>query len=218
MDKFFNSISTELIYLLRIFISGVCGFLVGVERSHRQKEAGARTHFVVAAAAALLMCVSISFASDPARIAAQIVSGIGFLCAGMIFFRRESLHGLTTAAGVWATAGIGMAVGRGMYILGITATVVIVVAQSIFHSRVYRVKNNPQILLVKFVYSAESIKALKEHFQIRNFSRFKVEQLEDKRLIAEAVIRPKVDCSSDRIVNALTKTDDIFSIERLEDL
>lgn len=217
MKEFLLNNHQELVYLFRIIIAGICGLVLGIERSKRQKEAGIRTHFVVACASALIMTVSVSFSEDSARVAAQIVSGIGFLCAGMIFFRRESLHGLTTAAGVWATAGIGMAVGKGLYVLGVCATIVIFVAQSIFHSRVYRVKNNPQILLVKFLYTENSVKVLKDFFKIKGFSRFKVTQEEDK-LVAEAVIRPEVDCSADKIVGVLTKTDEIFSIERLEDL
>lgn len=96
----------EVEYLARVIIGGILGIFMGIERSHRQKEAGIGTHFIVACAAALLTCISLWFKKDAgdmgdgARIAAQIVSGVGFLGAGMIFFRRESMRGLTTAAGI----------------------------------------------------------------------------------------------------------------------
>ena len=131
-------------YVLRMFVAGICGLIIGFERKNRAKGAGIRTHFMVAMAAALMMIVSMySFndpifpegvkVADPTRIAAQIVSGVGFLGAGMIFVHKNTISGLTTAAGIWATAGIGMAVGAGMYIIGVTATLFVLLAQIILH-------------------------------------------------------------------------------------
>ena len=101
--------------LLRIFLAALCGLVIGFERKARLKEAGVRTHLIVALGAALITIVSkygffdlALFAegikADPTRIAAQIVSGVGFLGAGMIFMRHRTLTGLTTAAGIWTTA------------------------------------------------------------------------------------------------------------------
>lgn len=133
----------QLEYLGRLCIAGVCGLLIGYERINRGKEAGVRTHFIVALASALIMEVSKygfydmtgleGVALDPSRVAAQIVTGIGFLGAGIIFVRNQTVSGLTTAAGVWGTAGIGMAVGAGMYTVGVMGTLLIVVAQIILH-------------------------------------------------------------------------------------
>ncbi|SFI78626.1 putative Mg2+ transporter-C (MgtC) family protein [Paenibacillus sp. UNC496MF] len=130
--------------LLRIVVAGACGLLIGYERKNRMKEAGIRTHFVVAVGSALMMVLSkYAFADmlgddgvglDPSRIAAQVVSGVGFLGAGMIFTQRQTVKGLTTAAGIWATAGIGMAVGAGLYVLGIGVTVLLLAAQKLLHS------------------------------------------------------------------------------------
>ncbi len=140
----------ELYFLIRIAIAGICGILVGVERRNRAKEAGLRTHFVVACGAALIMIISkyaffdviqagaydnIEVRLDPSRVASTIASGIGFLGAGMIFVHKHNVTGLTTAAGIWATSGIGMAIGAGMYTLGIGATVIILIAQYFLHSR-----------------------------------------------------------------------------------
>lgn len=143
------SFGMTLTFFLRIVIACVCGAAVGVERSKRFKEAGIRTHCVVACAAAVFMILSkYCFAdlvldsgaffagtrgADPARIAAQVVSGLGFLGAGVIFKNGNSIKGLTTAAGLWATAGIGMAIGSGMYLVGIFATLILVVLQVLTH-------------------------------------------------------------------------------------
>ena len=120
----------ELIWLARIAYAVALGFAIGFERKLRFKEAGIRTHTIVCAGSALIMVVSKYAFSDIAeydasRVAAQIVSGIGFLGAGMIIYRKQVVHGLTTAAGVWATAGVGMAAGGGLYIVAAGATAVL---------------------------------------------------------------------------------------------
>ncbi len=133
----------------RILAACICGAVIGFERSKRFKEAGIRTHIIVCCAAALIMILSkYGFAdlvgtsgdrlygtnpTDPARLAAQIITGISFLGAGIIFRNGSSIKGLTTAAGIWATAGIGMAIGAGMYVLGIFTTVVVAVVQIVMH-------------------------------------------------------------------------------------
>ena len=106
----------ELIYLLRLVISAVLGFAIGFERKARYKEAGVRTHTIVTVGSCIIMLVSkYGFeGADSARVAAQIVSGIGFIGAGMIVYKRQAIQGLTTAAGIWTTAGVGMAVGAGV--------------------------------------------------------------------------------------------------------
>ena len=134
----------DMILIMRMLLAATCGAFLGYERKHRGKSAGIRTHLVVAAASALMIMVSkygfndmanaaINYRVDPSRIAAGIVSGVGFLGAGMIFIRSETPQGLTTAAGIWATSGIGMAIGAGMYTIGIAATVFIYIAQYILH-------------------------------------------------------------------------------------
>ncbi len=210
-------IDEELEYLLRILIAGVLGFFIGLERSKRQKEAGLRTHFIVSAGAALMMCISLAMTSDPARIAAQIVSGIGFLGAGMIFFKREALHGLTTAAGIWFTAGVGMAIGSGMYVLGCGATVVVILAQVLFHNKIFSETNNYHLLLVKFDYDKETLAFLKKVFKVDRFSRFKAYHNEKGDIVAEAVIRTRNMCTADELATLMTQNAEIRSIERLED-
>lgn len=146
-------------YILRVLLAGICGIIVGMERKNRSKEAGVRTHFVVASGAALMMILSkYSFydlmpdlsgvrGADPARIAAQVVSGIGFLGAGMIFVHKNTITGLTTAAGIWATSGIGMAIGAGMYLLGISFTLIILTAQIVLHLNIHKNKTTKAKIL-----------------------------------------------------------------------
>lgn len=128
--------------LVRLLIACVCGCVIGVERSFRQKEAGIRTHVILALGAALMMIVSKygffdlvaqNVDADGSRIASNIVTGISFLGAGVIFVRGGSIKGLTTAAGIWATAGIGMALGAGMYTIGISCTVGMIIIQLLLH-------------------------------------------------------------------------------------
>ncbi|MBP3677986.1 MAG: MgtC/SapB family protein [Agathobacter sp.] len=137
-----------LYYIVRIIVAGLCGGLIGYERTVRSKGAGIRTHCVVACAAALMMIISkYAFTDvitqsvllgadvrlDPSRVASTIVSGVGFLGAGTIFVHKNKVSGLTTAAGIWATSGVGMAIGSGLYVVGIAATVIIVFSQIFLH-------------------------------------------------------------------------------------
>ncbi len=121
------------IYILRLCVAGACGTIIGLDREYRVKDAGFRTHFLVAVGSALMMLVSQygfeefiarydGMRFDPSRIAAQVVSGIGFIGAGTIILHRQLVRGLTTAASLWATAGIGLASGAGMYQLAAAAT------------------------------------------------------------------------------------------------
>lgn len=116
---------------LRLLIAMLLGGVIGIEREYRSKDAGFRTHFLVALGSALFCIVSqYGFGfdlKDSSRVAAQVVSGIGFLGAGTIIFQRNVVRGLTTAAGLWVTAAIGLACGSGMFAAAAIATVLIIV-------------------------------------------------------------------------------------------
>ena len=124
-------------FILRIFIAGLLGGAIGLEREYRAKEAGFRTHFLVSLGSGLFMILSAYGFSDViineatrhdvSRIAAQVVSGIGFIGAGCIIFQKHAGRGLTTAAGLWVAAAIGMAAGAGMYAVAVAATIMVVV-------------------------------------------------------------------------------------------
>ncbi len=143
------TVMQNLDFFIRLLAACLCGACIGFERSKRLKEAGIRTHLIVCCAAALFMIISkYGFVdlqdakgemyngvrgADPARIAAQVISGVSFLGAGAIFHNKNYTRGLTTAAGIWATAGIGLAIGAGMIKLGAFATVLITIVQVIMH-------------------------------------------------------------------------------------
>ncbi len=210
--------TVQLDYILRVIVGGLLGLIIGIERSYRQKEAGMATHFTVGLAAALFTCISqaMETVGDGARVAAQIVSGISFLGAGMIFFRRESLHGLTTAAGIWATAAIGMCAGYQLYLVAAVVTIIDIAMQIILHTKPLR-RHNQRLLLVKFVCSDEMREKLKEYFGITDFSRYKVRRT-DGKFEAEAVIRPTVHYTAEDISSFISEFDQVLSVERLEDL
>lgn len=150
----------QLHYVFRIFFACICGVIIGYERKNRAKEAGLRTHCIVACASALMMVLSkYAFSdmdsipglkgADASRIASQVVSGVGFLGAGMIFVQKNTIKGLTTAAGIWATSGIGMAIGSGMYVVGISSTFIILLVQIMLHKNT-RFTQMPKNKVVKF--------------------------------------------------------------------
>ena len=130
-------------FILRLFAAAVMGGAIGLERGYRAKEAGFRTHFLVALGSAIFMILSqygfedllihtkatgINVRLDPSRIAAQVVSGIGFIGAGTIIFQKHVVRGLTTAAGLWVTSAIGMTCGAGLYSLAVASTVMVLLA------------------------------------------------------------------------------------------
>lgn len=131
-----NVINNNWEAIFRILLASFCRGIIGYERTSKYKGAGLRTHIIVAMASGLLMVVSkYGFTDlgqhDGSRIAAQIVSGVGFLGAGVIFVKDKlTISGLTTAAGIWATAAIGMAVGSGLYILGFVSSILMVLINS----------------------------------------------------------------------------------------
>ena len=125
-------LDVELEWFIRILCAAVMGALIGYERHTRSKDAGIRTHTIVAIASALLMIISQYFfnvSADPGRIAAQVVSGVGFLGAGIIFVRHDLILGLTTAAGIWATSALGLCFGAGFYMLGFFVGLLIIAVQ-----------------------------------------------------------------------------------------
>ena len=123
-------------FVLRLFVAAMLGGVIGLEREYRAKEAGFRTHFLVALGSGLFMILSQfgfddvlghyeKVSLDPSRIASQVVTGIGFIGAGTIIFQKHVVRGLTTAAGLWVTSAIGMTAGAGMYVLSIATTVLV---------------------------------------------------------------------------------------------
>jgi len=120
--------STLVDQILRLLLAAAMGALIGLERDLKKKPAGIRTHMLVCLGACIYTLISVSeFPLDSARIAAGIVAGIGFLGAGAIIGSQDGVHGLTTAAGIWVTAAVGLALGTGSYVIAAVSTLLVVV-------------------------------------------------------------------------------------------
>lgn len=217
-------------WFVRILVAAACGFAIGFERKTRSKEAGIRTHTIVALASALMIIISkygfvdlaewgMGKSYDGARLAAQVVTGIGFLGAGMIFYRRDQLHGLTTAAGIWATAGIGMAAGAGMPIIACAVTLIMVLIQVILH-RPMRLTRGRVVTILKMtvkLQDAETVDRIKYVFSADKFLKFKTTTVGDD-LNAEIELITDKNFSDNEIfeiakaesfIKTLEKTDEI---------
>ena len=194
------------------------GFFIGLERKLRDKEAGIRTHTIVAFGSALMMVISkFAFGSeaDAARVAAQIVAGIGFLGAGIIVYKKNVVHGLTTAAGVWTTAGIGMACGGGLWLVGILATGILILIQWSLHRRIFRHRKifSIKIVFIQRTNEREQVKAL---FDIDRYNRLVVER-EGDELIYQAILDTDIEYSSTQLDEIMKSHKFIRSIERYDD-
>ena len=205
--------------LLDLLISVLLGFCIGLERKFRLKEAGIRTHTVVCLGAALMMVVSkYAFGSeaDSARVAAQIVSGVGFLGAGMIVYKQHEVHGLTTAAGVWATAGVGMACGGRMYIVAVGATAIILLFQCIFHLRLrlFRTKRTYSVN-IQFVQTSRENLIIKEIFGTDRFNHLVIKR-ENDQLIYTATLNTSKEFSSTFLQQIMSENSFINSLERCD--
>lgn len=125
--------------ILRLILATVVGGFIGAERERMNTPAGFRTHILVTVGATLIMLISkygfkdIAKQPDPARIAAQVVSGIGFLGAGTIFKYQDKVKGLTTAAGLWVCGGLGLGIGAGMYMASLVAAIIVVLALTVLN-------------------------------------------------------------------------------------
>ena len=138
-------------FIIRILAATFLGAIIGLDREYRTKAAGFRTHVLVALGSALFMIISVhgfddlpkdqmTLRMDPARIAAQVVTGIGFIGAGTIIFQKNVVKGLTTAAGLWVTAAVGMACGVGMYTLAVVSTIIVLLCVEAFNAFLHKMR------------------------------------------------------------------------------
>lgn len=133
-----DEVLVQLTYLIRILLAGLCGGVVGYERQSRRKMAGIRTHVIIAVAASLMIILSkygfydvlsTYIRLDPSRVAAGVITAISFIGTGVIYLKNNNVSGLTTSAGLWATVGIGMVIGSGLYFIGIATTCIILLVE-----------------------------------------------------------------------------------------
>lgn len=165
-------------FMLRLLVAGILGAIIGLDREYRAKEAGYRTHFLVSLGSALIMIVSQygfqeiikenSVTLDPSRVAAQVVSGIGFIGAGTIILQKQIVRGLTTAAGIWATAGIGLAVGAGMYAIGIATTVLTLIGLELL-SYIFKSVGMKSSMIAFSTNKKDTLKQIADRFNSKDY-------------------------------------------------
>jgi len=216
-------------FIWRLCAAGLCGTIIGLDREYRVKDAGFRTHFLVALGSALMMIVSQygfeellathdGLRFDPGRIAAQVVSGIGFIGAGTIILHRQLVRGLTTAASLWATAGIGLAAGAHMYVVAGAATLLTLFgleALTLFFGGLGRKRT-------LIVYSSGRREVIDAMFNKLKTSKYTVisYEIEQTRMDgatvyrATLVIRAKGIAEEEEFVNLLRESQDI-TVERI---
>ncbi len=215
-----EQILSEFGMLADLLLSVVLGFIIGFERKIRFKEAGIRTHTIVCAGSALMMIISkYAFTgADSARVAAQIVTGVGFLGAGMIVYRRNEVRGLTTAAGVWATAGVGMACGGRLYVVALGAAIIIISAQCLFHLP-FKVFHSKRFYAVKieFVQSENENLIIKSLFGVDRFNHLVIKR-ENGQVIYSATLNTDKEFSSTKLNEIMAENEFVLSIERDDDL
>ncbi len=216
-------------FAFRLFLAGAMGTIIGLEREYRAKEAGYRTHFLVSLGSALIMIVSQygfqdllgreGVGVDPGRIAAQVVTGIGFIGAGTIILNKQIVRGLTTAAGIWVTSGIGLVIGAGMYGLGVCATILTLIG---LEALTYLFKSmGMKSSLVEF--STDNKETLNRMVKIFNTKEYYIVsyQLEEKRLgevtvyDVTMVIKSKIRDDEGKLLTRLQDFSDI-TVRRLE--
>ncbi len=223
MKEYFTNIdwSIELMNIFKLGLAVVLGFAIGYERKRRYKEAGIRTHTIVCLGSALLMLVSIygfgGSDADAARVAAQIVSGVGFLGAGIIVYRKHETKGLTTAAGVWATAGVGMACGGGLFILAVVATALMIAAQLLFHTNLKIFKTRLKFTIEIVFYQVDDENQLiKKEFGVDRFNSLLITR-QNERLIYSATLLTEREHRSAELTKIMRDHPFIISLRRCDD-
>lgn len=210
-----EQILLQLGMLPDLLLSILLGFAIGFERRLRSKEAGIRTHTIVCVGAALMTIISRNIGNgDPGRIAAQIVSGVGFLGAGMIVYKQHEVKGLTTAAGVWATAGVGMACGAGLYVVAVGATAVIFVVQFVLHSKLFRTRKQYSVK-IEFLHTGDENNVIKGIFGTDRFNHLIIKR-EENRVVYSATLITNEEFSSTQLNEIVQQNPFVLSIERCE--
>jgi putative Mg2+ transporter-C (MgtC) family protein len=216
----FDNLVPELRILLDLLLAGVLGFCIGFERKLRAKEAGIRTHTIVCIGSALMMAISkyaFNSDADSARVAAQIVAGVGFLGAGIIVYRKHEVHGLTTAAGIWASAGVGMACGGRLYWVAVGASILMISVQFLLHApwRVFKVKKSYTLKIV-FEETNHERDIIKDLFGIEIYTRLLMEK-QGEKIICNATLHTDIEYRSDYLAEVMRENSFIISVERCDD-
>ena len=213
---------------LRMLLAVLCGGLIGMEREFKRRPAGFRTHILICLGAAMTTLTSqylylnMHYYTDMARLGAQVVAGIGFIGAGTIIVtRQQRVKGLTTAAGLWTSAIIGLCLGAGFYEGGLFATALILLAELVFSRLEYRMLNRvPEINLYMEYRDRDSLEAILLLFRELNLKVLNMEITratgsEHHNACAIFSLRLNKKCSSERLLTLMASTDGVLSVEEL---
>ena len=213
---------------VRMVLAVLCGGIIGVEREFKRRPAGFRTHILICLGAAMTTLTSqylylnMHYYTDMARLGAQVVAGIGFIGAGTIIVtRQQRVKGLTTAAGLWTSAIIGLCLGAGFYEGGLFATALILLAELVFSRLEYRMLNRvPEINLYMEYRDRDSLEAILLLFRELNLKVLNMEITratgsEHHNACAIFSLRLNKKCSSERLLTLMASTDGVLSVEEL---
>mgnify|MGYP000896045909 CR=1 FL=1 len=212
----------ELRHFTSIILACICGLLIGYERKARNKQAGVKTHVIVCLTSALMMIISKeAFLDTPdydtSRVAAQIVSGISFIGGGIIFVRDKKISGLTTAAGIWATSGIGMAIGGGFWFFGAVCSAVIVIVQKLAYEPLLQRKSR-QVNIYCEIPNPTIVQSIYNYCHFGDYQSIQVEarELDDEKY--ELVIRIQNDeeIVIENLKNYIRETENQVVIKRVK--
>lgn len=213
---------------LRMTLAVICGGIIGAEREYKRRPAGFRTHILICLGASMTtltseyMCLVLGYFTDLARLGAQVIAGVGFIGAGTIIVtKRQRVKGLTTAAGLWCSAIIGLALGSGFYEGGILATVLIMMAELVFSKWEYRMLNSaPEVSLYieyRGKYAMEQVLTLIHECEIKllDLEITKRATAEEKSTCAIFVLRLNKKFSLNYVLDQLNTIQDLIVVEEL---
>ena len=230
MLSIFNGLRTVtmLSVTVRMLLAVACGGIIGIEREYKRRPAGFRTHILICLGAAMTTLTSqylylnMHYYTDMARLGAQVVAGIGFIGAGTIIVtRRQRVKGLTTAAGLWAAAIIGLALGGGFYEGGIFATILILLAELLFSKLEYRMLENAPEINLYMEYTDKRclenvLKLYRElNLKILNMEITRSTGSEKHNACAIFSLRLNKRCKVEQLVSKVSGTEGVVSVEEL---
>lgn len=213
---------------VRLTLAVVCGGIIGLEREYKRRPAGFRTHILICLGAAMTtltsqyLCLEMHFYTDVGRLGAQVIAGIGFIGAGTIIVtRRQRVKGLTTAAGLWTAAIVGLALGGGFYEGGIAATGLILLAELLFSKLEYRMLDNAPEVNLFMEYSGKPCleKVLKlyreRELKVINMEITRSTESETHNACAIFTLRLNRRCGVERLLTEMNAVPGVVSVEEL---
>ena len=213
---------------VRMFLAVLCGGIIGIEREYKRRPAGFRTHILICLGAAMTTLTSqflyleLHYYTDMARLGAQVVAGVGFIGAGTIIVtQRQRVKGLTTAAGLWASAIIGLAIGGGFYEGALFATFLIILAELLFSKLEYRMlENAPEINLYLYYTDRSCLEQVLKLYREKNVKVLNMEITratgsEHHNACAIFSLRLNKKCKVELLLDAIHRVEGVAAVEEL---